>query len=282
MVIIAIRNQTQWINEQFFNLDLGDKRLNMRTKIIANNMITNPSASIPQQNTEWKDIKGAYRLFDSPKVTFEKLVTPHIDNTKLKIKDRKLILAIQDTCYITYSHHESVKGLSCIGGSAAHVKGVILHNTLAVDPNKKFPEVVGILDQHIHDRTKKNEKEDSWKETKLWEEASVRISQKNINTKIVEVMDREGDVFDIMKNCLNLKHDFLIRAKSDRRVTAEKETKLFDFVKSLEPQGEIIIKVRKKKGQISRNTELSVSFSQLTLHGPKTRKNETKEGYQKA
>lgn len=274
-----MKNKTndEWVKSQFDRINLGDKRLNNRIKIIASNMIANPSASIPQQNKTWKDIKGAYRFFDSKRVVFDDVIRPHVELTKREIEKRELILAIQDTCYITYSHHQSVKGLSKLGSESSKAGGIVLHNTLAVDPTKPYPEVIGVLDQHIHDRNKISDRDDTWKESKLWAEASQRIHIENSKTRIIEVMDREGDVFDIMQNCLSLKHDFVIRAVNDRRLDDLSEDKLFDLIKNLRPLGVIELKVRKKSGQIPRKALLNVSFSKVTLCGPRNRKNETIE-----
>lgn len=265
-----------WIKSQFKGVDLKDKRLNMRIEKIAINMMANPSASIPEQNKDWKDTKGAYRFFDSKRVKFNEVIKPHIELTKEEVRKRKIVLCIQDTCYITYSHHPSVKGLSRMGGghNSKKAEGLILHNTLAVDPNKFHPEVIGILDQYIHNRNDAIDDED-WKETQLWIEASRRIHIADSKTQIVEVMDREGDVFDIMQNSLDLKHDFIIRAKNNRILKKSSEHNLFDFVKKLNPSGVIKLDVRKKKGQIRRKVSLNVSFSKVTLSGPKNRKNET-------
>ena len=264
-----------WIKSQFEGIDLKDERLNKRINIIASNMMKNPSASIPEQNNVWKDIKGAYRFFDSKQIDFNEIVRPHIDKTKKKIEEREIILAVQDTCYITYSHHLSVNGLSNIGGgrNSKNGKGIVLHNTLAIDPLKTHPEVIGILDQHIYNRNKSNDDED-WKETKLWQEASQRINDKNSNAHIVEVMDREGDVFDIMQNCLNFKHDYIIRSAYDRWLDYPSKIKLFDFIKKLKSTGVVKLDVRKKQGQVARKATLDISFSEIKICGPKNRKKE--------
>ncbi len=192
----------------------------------------------------------------------------------------KQILAIQDTCFISYSHHASVEGLSDMGGENGS-KGIVLHTTLAVDPNQKHPKVIGLLDQYIHRRTKKVDKNETylekqkrWRESKIWEEASQRLSPKNTETQIIEVMDREGDVFDVMNNCLSLKHDFVIRAKNDRLLDETADEKLFAFAQNLEPSGTIKLRVRKRPNQIPRKATLDVSFSKIKIKGPKSRKDE--------
>ncbi len=220
-------------------------------------------------------------VFDSQKVTFSKLIYPHIEKTKKMTKKRKEILAIQDTCFISFSHHKSVEGLSHIGGESGS-KGVILHSTLTVDPNKKCPEVLGLLDQHIHHRDQKINKNETykeyqnrWKESQIWEEASRRSDIKSI--KMIDIMDRGGDVFNILNNCLSLKHEFVIRAKNNRMMQNSDGEKLFEFVKTLKCLDTIDLKIKKKFKQIPRTAKLNVCSSKIILLGPKTRKKETIE-----
>jgi len=268
-----------WIRNQFKGVNLPDLRLVDRLERIACRVIAKPDSSIPKQNNEWRDIKAAYRFYDSNKVRFCKLIQPHVSQTKKKVAKMKQILAIQDTCFISYSKHASVKGLSEIGGEKGG-KGIILHTTLAVDPNQKHPEVIGLLDQYIHRRTTKVdknetylEKQERWRESKIWEEACQRISL-NSKTQIIEVMDREGDVFDVINNCMSIKHDFVIRAKNDRLLDEAKDEKLFTFVRNLKPHGTIKLRIRKRPNQIPREAILDVAFSTIKIKGPKSRKDE--------
>lgn len=269
-----------WVRNQFKGVDIPDLRLINRLEKIACRMMAKPNLSIPKQNNEWRDIKAAYRFYDSNKVHFSKLILPHINQIKKKVAKMNQILAIQDTCFISYSHHNSVEGLSNIGGEKGS-KGVILHTSLAVNPTKKYPEVVGLLDQYIHHRTKKVDKNETylerqkrWRESKIWEETSQRSSIKGSKTQIIEVMDREGDIFDVMKNCLSLKHDFVIRAKNDRLLDEDTDEKLFTFAQNLKHSGSIKLKVRKRPNQILRKANLGVSFSTIKIKGPKSRKDE--------
>ena len=152
-----------WIRNQFKDVNLPDLRLVERLEKIACRIIAKHDLSIPKQNDEWKDIKAAYRFYDSNKIQFNKLIQPHINQTKKKVAKMKQILAIQDTCFISYSKHASVEGLSEIGGEKGG-KGIILHTALAVDPNQKHPEVIGLLDQYIHRRTTKVDKDETYRE----------------------------------------------------------------------------------------------------------------------
>ena len=268
-----------WIQNQFKGVSLPDLRLTKRLEQIACRMMAKPGLSIPKQNKRWKNIKAAYRFYDSDKVQFSKLIAPHTEKTKKNASKMNQLLAVQDTCFISYTHHPSVKGLTNIGGEKEG-KGIILHSTLAVDPNQKHSNVIGLLDQYIHHRTKKVDKNETyqkiqsrWRESKIWEEASQRIDIKNSKAQIIEVMDREGDVFDIIKNCLSLKHDFVIRAKNNRLLEKSDE-KLFTFAQNLKTSGTIKLKMRTRPNQIRREAILDVAYSAITIRGPKNRKKE--------
>jgi len=242
----------EWAKTQFEGLNLGDKRLNKRAQLIAGNMMRKPSASINMQSENWSESKGAYRFFDSEKVSFQELIKPHTESVKFKANSLELVLAIQDTCYISYGHHPSVTDLGHIG--AEETSGVILHNTLAVNPSSNHPSVIGVLDQWIHNR--KDMKDDDWTETKLWQEASSRINIDVTKTKVVEVMDREGAVFDIMKHSLSLGHEFLIRTKSNKYVRSPFRRQIIEAGSKVTVVGHIEIEVQKKEGQKKRKAKL--------------------------
>jgi len=203
-----------WIKKQFRHVDFGDKRLNNRLKIIADNMIKKPAKSINAQNETWKESKGAYRFFDNSKINVQNIIEPHIANVTHESNLLERVLVIQDTCYIGYGHHPSVKDLGHIGKEGT--QGVIVHNSIAINPDNNYPELLGIIDFSTHNRLKEVDKD--WKETDLWREASSRIKIDTNKTQVIEVMDREGAAYNIMMNCLKYKHDFLVRSKEGKKV----------------------------------------------------------------
>ena len=264
-----------WARNQFEKVNLGDKRLNKRAQLIASNMIKKPSKSINMQNENWNEAKGAYRFFDSEKVNYQSLIAPHTGIVKKEANKLDVLLAIQDTCFIGYGHHPSVTDLGHIGKEES--SGIILHNTLAVDPSSKNPKVIGILDQWTYNR--KNKKDDSWKESKLWQEASSRLKLDTKKTKVIDVMDREGCTFDIMKNSLELGHEFLIRAKRNKFVRNPFRRKLEEAALKVKPAGLMEIKVQKKKGQLKRTAKLEVKYIPIEVPGPPGRKDESLDCY---
>jgi hypothetical protein len=86
-----------WANERFAAVQLGDARLNRRAAEVAAMMAADPAGSIPRQNGRWKRIKGAYRLFDHERATFESLSEPNWLATRRLCADASVVLMIQDT-----------------------------------------------------------------------------------------------------------------------------------------------------------------------------------------
>ena len=104
-----------WTVEEFSKIDLEDKRLNKRCRKIASDLEQQPTEPINQACEDWMDTKAAYRFFDNPKVTPDKIIAAHRGRTVKRMKKHELVLAIQDTSFLNYSHHPQTEGLGEIG-----------------------------------------------------------------------------------------------------------------------------------------------------------------------
>jgi hypothetical protein len=76
-----ISPSNSWAVEELAKVNFGDKRLNKRLLKVAGSQAKTPQLSINASSADWSSAKGAYRLFDNPKVTPEKILEPHIENT---------------------------------------------------------------------------------------------------------------------------------------------------------------------------------------------------------
>jgi len=60
------------------DIDLGDRRLNRRARKVLSKLGDKPTVSIPTAcGGGWEETRGAYRLFDHPKVTAQQVLAPH-------------------------------------------------------------------------------------------------------------------------------------------------------------------------------------------------------------
>ncbi len=62
---------------EFKGIDLGDKRLNRRSILLAEQLSGNPTASIPQACGGWAETAAAYRFFAQDKLDWTDVMEPH-------------------------------------------------------------------------------------------------------------------------------------------------------------------------------------------------------------
>lgn len=105
----------EWADRTFAAVDLGDRRRERRAVRIAAGMMGHPDAMLPQQMGEASALKAAYRLLDEADVSHPALCQPHWDATREQAGRQNLVLLIQDTTEVDYSHHPKTKGLGPIG-----------------------------------------------------------------------------------------------------------------------------------------------------------------------
>lgn len=94
------------------------------------------------------------------------------------------------------------------------------------------------------------------KESGKWIRAMVSVAEKTKtlpHTKVVHVMDREGDIYEGFSEAQHLDQSFIIRAKYDRRINkvskgSHRCEKLFSNLSQQKPIGGIDIEVSDRSG----------------------------------
>jgi len=86
-------------------IDLGDKRLNDRARLLIERLGANPAASINSSCQGWSETKAAYEFFDNKKVDPQKILQPHREATIHRIGDEEVALIVQDTTELDFSDH---------------------------------------------------------------------------------------------------------------------------------------------------------------------------------
>lgn len=77
----------QWAQSEFALAGLGDQRRTQRLVNVATSLAQSPGGTLPQAFPEWKDLKGAYRFFNQPKVGPEQIQTPHWERTRARCRE---------------------------------------------------------------------------------------------------------------------------------------------------------------------------------------------------
>src|SRR5436190_20275170 len=94
---------TQWAQQHFSSVDLGDCRRVQRLVKVAAALAARPTGTLPGALPHWRELKAAYRLFDNRALTFEKALAPHRRHAQASCSAVGQYLLIEDTTLLDFS-----------------------------------------------------------------------------------------------------------------------------------------------------------------------------------
>ncbi len=215
------------LSEEIEHVQFGDKRIDTRCRMMLADMFDDPDRSFPQIADNWGVLKACYRFMNNPKVSREKLLSSHVQQTVKRCNTSHSVLVVQDTTTLSYNHHPKTEGLGHIGTSGTGLGyGMLVHNTCAVAADSHEP--LGMLCQEVAIRNKVYPKEESYKdrlgrqrESSKWMNSVKKTKELFPNHQhIIHVADREADIYFLMRDILNVNHNFVIRQTRDRKTDA--------------------------------------------------------------
>jgi hypothetical protein len=271
-----------WVAQELAGVELGDKRLGRRAQILMTQFSQQPTASIPQACGQWGDIKAAYRFFDNDSVKPEQLLLAHSQATVRRMQQHSLVLAVQDTTSLNYSTHPQTEGLGPISNNADKTIGLLVHSTLALTPTG---EPLGLLDVQVRSRDRRhfgnsrnahqrNQKAVAEKESQRWLDslrACQRAGQSCSQSTLVNVTDREGDLYELFEQALqeqgSARIHLLVRAQHNRQVQSI-EQKLWPHLAAQPTAATVSVRLPRQAGRASRIARLTIRFGVVTLSAP--------------
>ena len=232
-MMTAGTESVEWVRQELACADLSDKRLDRRLMKTAEYLAQSPNSPINEACGTWAGTQAAYRLFNNPKASPAKILKPHRKATAARMAGcGGVVLVMQDTVFFSYGTHVKTRGLGPIGkSSAAHDRGLIMHNALAFT-TQGVP--LGILSQSIwahreipvEDYQGKIERLQvtaiEEKESAKWLVALTEtVERAPAGVPVVTVADRESDFFEFLTHAHDLQAHTLIRARTDRKLVPE-------------------------------------------------------------
>lgn len=218
----------QGITGELEAIDLGDKRLDKRSRILLERLAADPPASINAACGGWSETQAAYRFFDNDQVEPEKILQPHRQATQKRIAEQSVVLLVQDTTELDYTDHPTQDSGVL---DAEHRFGVYDHSHIAFTPEGLC---LGVLDVEFFSRDpeqlgKTRERRGDPIETKesfRWLEGyrlACQLQAAEPQTQIISVADCESDIYDIFteQDQQETPADFVIRAKQNRCLTEQ-------------------------------------------------------------
>lgn len=228
------------IIREYGGAPLGDARLEKRLVKLAPLLAEKPSASLPGALGEGAELEACYRLLNNDKATPQLMATPHFEETVARAAQRGLAIVAHDTT--SFGFAGSRKGLGPLLRQSGK-KGFYAHASLCIGADAEH-EPLGLVAIHCWTRkgskkgkrSHKARQQDRTNESLRWprqiEAAEKRLKAKDV--RVVHVMDRESDSYEIFAKLQAKDRHFVCRATYNR-VLSEVEggtSKLFDALES--------------------------------------------------
>jgi len=256
---------------------LGDQRRNKRLVNIAQHLAASPGGTLPQAFAEWAELKAAYRFFGQRGVSFERIVSPHLERTRRACQEPGEYLLIEDTTSLDYSGHGATEDLGVIGDGCG--RGFELHSALAVRIEtwtlEHRPEgtVVGLFDQQCRtprpapEGERRRERLQRPRKSQTWAAAIKAAGRPARGSQWIYIADRESDFYEPLQICQQHGVDFVIRAYQDRRLAGE-AGHLREALAQAPVLGQSTVEVRARGGQPRRTGIVELRSVCVDLDGP--------------
>jgi len=222
-----------WAKDEMATVDLGDERLDARAAIVLSTMGSRPNLSIPAGCSGRAEMTAAYRFYDNDKVTFDKVLAPHVKCSRERVAAEPVALLVQDTSEIDLTRPASeVAGAGELDGSR---RGFLLHEMQAFTPQgvplgtvyaETLNRTEGVSHASAAEKRQKN------KELPIEEKESLRwltglrearvLAQESPGTQCICIGDSEADIYELFAEDRGEQPvDWLIRACQDRALVSD-------------------------------------------------------------
>lgn len=263
-----------WAARNAATAAFADQRLNQRLAKLLDALGRNPHATIPQACEQWADTKAAYRFLENDRVTVDGIIQPIADATCKLCGGLEVVYAVQDTTSLNYSALAGASGLGPLNDSP-RARGIHLHSTLAL---RADGTPLGLLDQQfwtrpVDQKTAKDRKNRPFEEKESYKwfrgVVSARLAmQNNLSSderpRLVHVMDREGDVHEVLQMIGDSGDGAVIRSVQNRTVAGE-ISKAHESVREQPLLGRATIDVPRKSNQAARSATVEFRVARLTI-----------------
>ena len=224
-------------------VDVGDPRRTERIQKVVEALSRAPDKSYPQAFENKTELEGIYRLIDNAHLSVPKVLATHLEKTAERSRQLGQVLVIHDTKEVSFSLRDGRfrQHLCQISSSR---QGFWMHTSLvaSADGLRAPLGVVGMRPYVHEDKLQDDEARAFWAreygqlacESDRWLEAVEAADSALWEVEsVVHVMDREGDIYELLERMRHKQDQFVIRAAQNRKIvqsSLEHAPKLFDAV----------------------------------------------------
>ena len=271
-------NDTEkWAKLVFGNAELGDPRRTKRLVQLSSDLANGASSSIVKSCDTSAKIEAAYRFIRNKNIQPEDMADSGFQHTAQLVLQRPEVLAIQDTTGLTYKHSVTKELGEVSSSKTQNVKAKTLyaHSTLILDTQSE--KVLGLANQKYYYREKKVtgtrgeqqlrpfEEKESFRWKASFEELKARLGD---TSNVIDVCDREADIFEYLAYHIENGHRFIVRAKENRQLTMP-DKKLLDLIRTTQETCCYQVDIKQRGGRKARLAKLALSYHNITLKEPR-------------
>jgi hypothetical protein len=284
----------EWAVEEMSGADLDDKRLDVRLTEVLSTLGDRPSASIPAACGGYAEMTAAYRFFNNEKATAERILEPHHQRTRERMKEQPVVLMVQDTTEVDVTRPE----IQMVGAgplATASRQGIFLHTLQAYTPaglplgevwSERWARDEEQLEKPPQEKRQKRktapiEKKESFRWLEGLRQAR-EAAEECSETRCVCLADSEADIYELFAEPRG-PVDWLIRACQDRALVRDGESEATLICQAVEAAPVLLtrpISVRGRKAKVkcekrsrrqpreSREALVEVRAAAMTLRPP--------------
>lgn len=220
---------SQWLEasiaEEFEGAELGDARRTRRLQRVAGSATDAPGAGFPQMVADDSELEGVYRLLGNEDVGADQILEPHVAATLQRAREAGFCLVIHDTTDFRFGGEQRREGLGHINSHKQ--QGFFGHFALALLPGEeRVPLGVCGLLRHSRQIQKGTRRKSWWemcrdptRESLRWGQLVDQIETRRKDFECIHLMDREGDIYDLMAQMSRIGARFVVRAAHDRALS---------------------------------------------------------------
>jgi hypothetical protein len=227
-------NRPAGIEAEYEGLSLGDARLQRRALAIVERVISGPAQSFPQLLPTSAELEGAYRFFQNDAVSVSDLLNPHLQASLARARQHRTVRIVHDTTAMSFGG--SRDGCGTLGGGGS---GFWAQMALAVSAGEeRAPLGVVGLETMVYPTLEEKKKDFQnrlrrfrreklrtfpsasivWPGLEKWSTIPLRLRDALKGVRVIHVMDREADNFELMSLLKKQKRRFVVRGSSARSV----------------------------------------------------------------
>jgi hypothetical protein len=219
----------QWLEApiagEFEGAELGDARRTRRLQRVAVSAADAPGVGFPQMVADDSELEGVYRFLGNEEVQADQILEPHVVATVQRAREAGFCLVVHDTTDFRFGGEHRREGLGHINSHKQ--QGFFGRFALALLPGEaRVPLGVCGLVRHSRQIRKGTRRKSWWemskdptRESLRWTQLVAQVEARRKGFECIHLMDREGDVYDLIAQMRRIGARFVVRGAHDRALS---------------------------------------------------------------